>query len=216
MPHNLYLHSSIVQTRAHDRSRAGVAESIKMAYVDSTIALTLALFVNAAILVVAAAVFFKSGHHEVEDIQSAFHLLTPLLGISLAAPLFAVALLAAGQNSTLTGTLAGQVILEGFTRFRMRPWLRRMVSRLIAIVPAVIVIAIFGDKGLTNLMIWSQVLLSAQLTFAIVPLIQFTSDKEKMGPFANGFGVKILGWATAVIIACLNAYLIYRQVRGDA
>jgi manganese transport protein len=215
MPHNLYLHSSIIQTRAHDRSEKGVLEAIRMAYTDSTIALTLALFVNAAILVVAAAVFFKAGHTEVADIQSAYHLLTPLLGVSIAAPLFAVALLASGQNSTLTGTLAGQVILEGFTKFRMEPWLRRMVSRLIAIVPAIAVIYFAGEKGISNLMIWSQVVLSAQLTFAVVPLIQFTSDRAKMGVFVNGLGVRTLGWASALLIFLLNAYLIYRQVRGD-
>ena len=214
MPHNLYLHSSIIQTRAHSLSLAGIKESIKLAYIDSTVALTLAFFVNAAILVVSAAVFYRAGRHDVAEIGQAFHLLTPLLGVSLAAPLFAVALLASGQNSTLTGTLAGQIILEGFTNFRMQPWMRRMVSRCLAIVPAIFVIWLYGEGGLGKLMILSQVVLSAQLSFAVVPLIQFTSDRKKMGQFANGWATRSLGWAMAVTIAGLNGYLIYRQATG--
>ena len=193
---------------------SGIKESIRLAYIDSTFALTLAFFVNAAILIVSAAVFYRAGHTKVEDIQHAFQLLTPLLGVSLAAPLFAIALLASGQNSTLTGTLAGQVILEGFTDFRMKPWMRRMVSRCLAIVPAVLVIGLYGEHGIAHLMILSQVVLSAQLSFAVVPLIQFTSDKQKMGPFVNGGWTRAIGWSMAVSIADLNAYLIYKQTIG--
>jgi manganese transport protein len=210
MPHNLYLHSSIIQTRNFNRTKAGLKEAIKHAYTDSTIALTLALFVNAAILIVAAAVFFKAGRHDVQDIGVAYKLLTPLVGAAVATPLFAIALLASGQNSTLTGTMAGQIVLEGFLRIKIRPWLRRMISRLIALVPSVIAVAIYGQQGLTSLMLFSQVVLSAQLSFAVVPLIQFTSDRRKMGDFTNGWGTRLIGWSLAVIIAGLNAYLIYK------
>jgi len=212
MPHNLYLHSSIIQTRRFDRTVAGMKDAIKLAYTDSTIALTLALFVNAAILIVAAAVFFRSGHHDVEDIGVAYKLLTPLVGVSIATPLFAIALLASGQNSTLTGTMAGQVILEGFLRVKIRPWLRRMISRLIALVPAVFAVWIYGSKGLASLMLFSQVVLSAQLSFAVVPLIQFTSDRKKMGEFANGWVTRAIGWGMAAVIAVLNVYLIYKAL----
>jgi manganese transport protein len=215
MPHNLYLHSSIIQTRRYERTRSGLKEAIKHAYTDSTIALTLALFVNAAILVVAAAVFFRAGRHDVEDIGVAYKLLAPLVGVSVATPLFAIALLASGQNSTLTGTLAGQIILEGFLRVKIRPWLRRMISRLIALVPTVIAVAIFGEKGLGSLLIFSQVVLSAQLSFAVVPLIQFTSDRKKMGEFTNGLTTRIIGWGMAAMIAGLNAYLIYKTIGLD-
>lgn len=215
MPHNLYLHSSIVQTRAYNLSTNGIKESIKLAYLDSTLALTLAFFVNAAILIVSAAVFYRAGRHDVAEIQQAYHLLYPLLGVTLAAPLFAVALLASGQNSTLTGTLAGQVILEGFTRFKLQPWARRMVSRCLAIVPAIFAVGFYGEKGLGSLMIFSQVVLSAQLSFAVVPLIQFTSDRSKMGPFVNGWTTKAIGWSLAAVIAGLNAYLIYKQLTGN-
>lgn len=209
MPHNLYLHSSIIQTRRYGKSLRDLRDTIQLAYTDSSIALTLAFFVNAAILILAAATFFRTGHHEIDDIQSAYKLLTPLLGASLATPLFAVALLASGQNSTLTGTMAGQVILEGFTHFRIAPWLRRMISRCLAIVPAVLVIALMGEKGIDQLMIFSQVVLSIQLSFAVVPLIQFTSDRKKMGPFVNGTVTRVIGWSMAAIIAVLNAYLVY-------
>jgi manganese transport protein len=209
MPHNLYLHSSIIQTRRYGRSFTELKNAISSAYTDSTIALMLALFVNAAILVLAAAVFYRSGHHEVADIQGAYKLLTPLMGVALATPLFAIGLLASGQNSTITGTMAGQVILEGFTRFRIAPWLRRMISRLIAIVPCVFITALAGPDGTGKLLIFSQVVLSVQLSFAVIPLVQFTSDKLKMGPFVNGLPVKIIGWTLAALIAGLNAYLVF-------
>jgi len=209
MPHNLYLHSSIIQTRRFGRSLGDLKDTIKAAYTDSTIALMLALFVNGAILVLAAAVFFRTGHHEVGDIEGAYKLLTPLLGVGLATPLFAIGLLASGQNSTITGTMAGQVILEGFTRFKIAPWLRRMISRLIAIVPCVFATALAGPGGTGKLLILSQVILSVQLSFAVIPLVQFTSDKVKMGPFVNNLAVKVIGWTLAVIIAGLNAYLVF-------
>lgn len=212
MPHNLYLHSSIVQTRRHGYSHKALDQSIKSAYTDSTVALMLALFVNAAILILAAAAFYKTGHHDVGDIQTAYKLLTPLLGASLAAPLFAIALLASGQNSTLTGTMAGQVILEGFTHFHIPAWMRRLISRGIAIVPAIFAVGIYGQKGMASLIIFSQVVLSAQLSFAVVPLIQFTSDEKKMGAFANGMATKAIGWSLAAVIAGLNIYLIWTTI----
>jgi manganese transport protein len=214
MPHNLYLHSSIIQTRSYGLNYKALKESIRMAYLDSSIALTLAFFVNAAILVLAAAAFYRTGHHEIGDIQGAYKLLTPLLGASLATPLFAVALLASGQNSTLTGTMAGQVVLEGFTHFHIAPWLRRLISRGIAIVPAIIATAWYGEKGTGQLLIFSQVVLSIQLSFAVIPLIQFTCDREKMGPFVNGCITKWIGWLTAVVIAILNAYLVVTMLSG--
>lgn len=213
MPHNLYLHSSIVQTRRHGRSIADIRDALKYAYTDSTIALTLALFVNAAILIVAAATFYRTGHHDVGEIQDAYKLLSPLLGVAVATPLFAVALLASGQNSTLTGTLAGQIVLEGFTEFRIPAWLRRMISRLLAIVPSIFVVAWYGDKGIGALLLFSQVILSAQLSFAVIPLIQFTSDHSKMGEFVNGAVTRSIGWGLAVVIAGLNAYLIFTALR---
>ena len=209
MPHNLYLHSSIVQTRRFGRSLGDLKNAIQSAYTDSTIALMLALFVNAAILILAAAVFFRTGHHEVGDIEGAYKLLTPLMGVGLATPLFAIGLLASGQNSTITGTMAGQVILEGFTRFKIAPWLRRLISRLIAIVPCVLITALAGPGGTGKLLIFSQVVLSVQLSFAVVPLVQFTSNKIKMGPFVNNLAVKMVGWTLAVMIAALNAYLVF-------
>lgn len=208
MPHNLYLHSSIIQTRRFGFTLAELKDTIRLAYVDSSIALILAFFVNAAILILAAAAFYRSGHHEIGDIQGAYQLLTPLLGASLATPLFAIALLASGQNSTLTGTMAGQVVLEGFTHFRISPWIRRMISRCLAIAPAIIAVGIYGEKGTGSLLIGSQVVLSIQLSFAIFPLIQFTSDRQKMGPFVNGWMTRSIGWTMAVIIALLNTYLV--------
>ncbi|HTQ12125.1 MAG TPA: Nramp family divalent metal transporter [Fimbriimonadaceae bacterium] len=209
MPHNLYLHSSIIQTRRYGHAEADLKDSIRLAYTDSTVALMLALFVNAAILILAAAAFHGGVHQDtVRGIGDAYQLLTPVLGTALAAPLFAIALLASGQNSTLTGTLAGQIILEGFTDFRIKPWARRLISRGIAIVPAVFAVAFFGWKGIDGLILFSQVVLSAQLSFAVVPLIQFTSDKAKMGPFVNGPWTKAIGWSVAAAIAGLNAYLI--------
>ncbi len=213
MPHNLYLHSSIVQTRKHGRTVSDLREALKYSYTDSTVALTLALFVNAAILIVSAATFYRTGHHEVGEIQDAYKLLSPLLGVAVATPLFAVALLASGQNSTLTGTLAGQIVLEGFTEFRIPQWLRRLISRMLAIVPSIFVVAWYGDKGIGALLLLSQVVLSAQLSFAVIPLIQFTSDRTKMGEFVNSTTVKCTGWAVAAIIAGLNAYLIVTALR---
>jgi manganese transport protein len=212
MPHNLYLHSSIVQTRRHGRSVADLRDALRYAYTDSTVALMLALFVNAAILIVAAATFYRAGQHNVGEIQDAYKLLSPLLGVAVATPLFAVALLASGQNSTLTGTLAGQVVLEGFTEFRIPPWMRRMISRSLAIVPSIFVVAWYGNKGMGALLLFSQVILSAQLSFAVVPLVQFTSDRSKMGEFVNGTVTRLTGWALAAIIAGLNAYLIVRAL----
>jgi manganese transport protein len=213
MPHNLYLHSSIVQTRRHGRSVSDLRDALRYAYTDSTVALMLALFVNAAILIVSAATFYRSGHHEVGEIQDAYKLLSPLLGVAVATPLFAIALLASGQNSTLTGTLAGQIVLEGFTEFRIPAWLRRMISRLLAIVPSIFVVAWYGNRGIGALLLFSQVVLSAQLSFAVIPLIQFTSDRAKMGEFVNGTVTRCIGWGLAVVIAGLNAYLIITALR---
>ena len=214
MPHNLYLHSSIVQTRRYELSSAGKREAIKFATIDSTVALMFALFINAAILIVAAATFYTRGRNDVAEIQDAYKLLTPLLGVTGASALFAIALLASGQNSTLTGTLAGQIVMEGFLNIRLRPWLRRLITRLIAIIPAVIVTIISGEKGTTDLLLLSQVILSLQLSFAVFPLILFTSDKVKMGEFVNGPVVKWLAWSVAAIIALLNAWLLMQTFRS--
>lgn len=208
MPHNLYLHSSIAQTRRYERTANGKREAIKFATLDSTFALIFALFINAAILIVAAATFHTSGNTEVAEIGDAYQLLSPLLGVSGASTLFAVALLASGQNSTLTGTLAGQIVMEGFLDIRIRPWLRRLITRLIAIVPAVVVTFLYGVSGTAKLLILSQVVLSLQLSFAVFPLVMFTSDKLKMGEFANPLWRKILSYAVAVIIAVLNVWLL--------
>jgi manganese transport protein len=209
MPHNLYLHSSIVQTRRFEQTPLGRREAIKFATIDSTTALMFALFINAAILILAAAVFHSSGHEGVAEIQDAYRLLSPLLGVGMASVLFAVALLASGQNSTLTGTLAGQVVMEGFLNFRITPWLRRMITRLIAVVPAVIVIGLFGESKTTQLLVASQVVLSMQLGFAVWPLMRFTSEKAKMGEFANPVWLKILGWTCALVIIVLNVKLLF-------
>jgi manganese transport protein len=209
MPHNLYLHSSIVQTRKYEQDAEGKGEAIKFATLDSTMALMFALFINAAILIVSAATFHTRGQHDVAEIQDAYKLLTPTLGFVGASTLFAVALLASGQNSTLTGTLAGQIVMEGFLNIRLRPWLRRLITRLIAIVPAVIVTMIYGESGTAKLLVLSQVILSLQLSFAVVPLVMFTSDHKKMGEFANPLWVKVLAWLTAAIIVTLNVkYLL--------
>jgi manganese transport protein len=214
MPHNLYLHSSIVQTRRYELSSAGKREAIKFATIDSTVALMFALFINAAILIVAAATFYTRGRNDVAEIQDAYKLLTPLLGVTGASALFAIALLASGQNSTLTGTLAGQIVMEGFLNLRIRPWLRRLITRLIAIIPAVIVTIISGERGTTNLLVLSQVILSLQLSFAVFPLVLFTNDKVKMGEFVNGPIVKWLAWFVATIIALLNAWLLLQTFRN--
>jgi manganese transport protein len=208
MPHNLYLHSSIVQTRKYEQTAGGKKEAIKFATLDSTIALMFALFINAAILIVSAATFHSRGHHEVAEIQDAYKLLSPVLGMVGASTLFALALLASGQNSTLTGTLAGQIVMEGFLNIRLRPWLRRLITRAIAIIPAVIVTIKYGESGTANLLILSQVILSLQLSFAVIPLILFTGDRLKMGEFVNPAWVKVLAWVTATIIAVLNAKLL--------
>ncbi len=209
MPHNLYLHSSIVQTRDYPRDRAGKKMAIKFASIDSTVSLLIAFFINAAILIVAAATFHTTGHQGVADIMDAHKLLAPLLGTTLASTLFAVALLASGQNSTLTGTLAGQIVMEGFLNIRLKPWLRRLITRLIAIIPALIVTIIYGETGTTNLLVLSQVILSMQLSFAVVPLVLFTNSKGKMGEFANKPFLKMLVWIITVIIVALNMYLLY-------
>ncbi len=217
MPHNLYLHSSIAQTRDYERTSEGKREAIKFATIDSTVALMFALFINAAILIVAAATFYKTGNHEVAEIGDAYQLLSPLLGVSGASTLFAVALLASGQNSTLTGTLAGQIVMEGFLDIRLKPWLRRLITRSIAIVPAVLVAFFYGASGTTQLLVLSQVVLSMQLSFAVFPLVMFTSDKLKMGEFVNPLWKKILGYAVAVVIAALNFWLltqIFKEVFG--
>ena len=212
MPHNLYLHSSIVQTRRYEESTEGKRDAVRYAFIDSTIALSLALFINAAILIVAAATFHGSGNSGVAEIQDAYKLLTPLLGVAGASAIFALALLASGQNSTLTGTLAGQIVMEGFLDLRLRPWVRRLITRGIAIVPAVIVSVVAGERGTGKLIILSQVILSLQLSFAVVPLVQFTSDRAKMGEFANAAWLKALAWFSAAFIALLNLWLLVQTV----
>jgi len=214
MPHNLYLHSSIVQTRAFKQNEGGKREAIWFATLDSTLALGFSLFINAAILVLGAAAFHKRGMTEVADISQAYQLLTPVLGVSLASVLFAGALLCSGQNSTLTGTLAVQIVMEGFLHWRLRPWLRRLITRSLAIIPAALVIGIMGEGHVTGLLILSQVILSFQLPFAVVPLIQFTGDRSKMGEFVNGRFTAILGWTMAVVIIVLNAALLWLTFGG--
>ncbi len=207
MPHNLYLHSSIVQTRQYDETPAGKREAVHFAFIDSTLALSFALFINAAILIIAAATFHTSGHSAVGEIQDAYKLLTPLLGAG-ASTVFALALLASGQNSTLTGTLAGQIVMEGFLNIRLRPWLRRLITRSIAIIPAAIVAILYGESGTAKLLVLSQVVLSMQLSFAVFPLVMFTSNKVKMGEFANPVWLKGLAYAVALVIAGLNIWLL--------
>ncbi len=213
MPHNLYLHSSIVQTRAFATDASGKREAIRYATFDSTLALGFALFVNAAILVLGAAAFHTRGLHNVAEIADAYKLLTPVLGASLASTLFACALLASGQNSTLTGTLAGQIVMEGFLNLRLRPWLRRLITRVMAIVPAVIVIGLYGEGKVTSLLILSQVVLSFQLPFAVIPLVQFTNDRAKMGAFANSRFTSILAWTVAAAILGFNFELLWLTLR---
>jgi manganese transport protein len=214
MPHNLYLHSSIVQTRAYDETTEGKRTAVRYAFLDSTVALSFALFINGAILVVAAATFHPTGHTEVAEIQEAYKLLTPLLGVTGASAVFALALLASGQNSTLTGTLAGQIVMEGFLNIRMRPWLRRLITRGLAIVPAALTAIFFGEHGTAQLLILSQVILSLQLSFAVFPLVQFTSERAKMGEFVNPRWLKRLAYAVAILIAALNAWLLIQIVGG--
>ena len=212
MPHNLYLHSSIVQTRNYERNETGKKMAIKFESIDSTVALMFAFFINAAILIVAGAAFHTSGHQGVADIMEAHKLLTPVLGATLASILFAVALLASGQNSTLTGTLAGQIVMEGFLHIRLNPWLRRLITRGIAIIPAFIVTVIYGEKGIASLLILSQVILSMQLSFAVIPLIIFTNDPLKMGTFVNRLETKIIAWVIAFIILGLNLYYLLDKI----
>ncbi len=214
MPHNLYLHSSIVQTRAFDRDQKGKAMAVRFATIDSTVALLFAFFINAAILVLSAAAFHGTPNANVADIADAYKLLSPVLGATFASMFFAIALLASGQNSTLTGTLAGQIVMEGFLNIRLRPWMRRLITRLVAIVPAVIVAIMFGERGVGSLLILSQVILSMQLSFAVVPLVMFTSDAKKMGTFVNPPWLKILAWTITAIIGVLNIYLLVQTVGG--
>lgn len=209
MPHNLYLHSSIVQTRDFPRTQEGKKMAIRFAGIDSTVALMSAFFINAAILIVAAATFHTSGHQDVADIMDANKLLAPLLGATMASTLFAVALLASGQNSTLTGTLAGQIVMEGFLNIRLKPWLRRLITRMIAIIPAFIVTIIYGEHGTGKLLVLSQVILSMQLSFAVIPLVLFTNDRNKMGSFVNNKALRVTAWTVSGIILLLNLYLLY-------
>ncbi|MBA3340998.1 MAG: Nramp family divalent metal transporter [Gemmatimonadaceae bacterium] len=213
MPHNLYLHSSIVQTRRYEETTAGKKVAVKFAFIDSTIALSFALFINSAILIVAAATFHSSGNADVAEIQDAYKLLTPLLGAGASA-VFALALLASGQASTITGTLAGQIVMEGFLNIRLRPWLRRLITRGIAIAPAAVVAIIYGESGTAKLLVLSQVILSMQLSFAVFPLVMFTSNKLKMGEFANPVWLKVLAYLIAVIIASLNIWLLVQFFGG--
>lgn len=212
MPHNLYLHSSIIQTRNYPRNQEGKREAIKYGTIDSTISLLIAFLINASILILSSAVFHKSGNHHVADIFDAHKLLAPLLGTSLASTLFAVALLASGQNSTLTGTMAGQIVMEGFLNLRIKPWLRRLITRLIAIIPAMIVAIIYGDSGTSKLLVLSQVILSMQLSFAVVPLVMFTNSRLKMGEFANSNSLKFSAIIITCIIIALNLYLLLKTL----
>jgi manganese transport protein len=214
MPHNLYLHSSIVQTRAYPRTDEGRRDAIKWATTDSTIALMLALFINAAILIVAAATFHDSGHADVAEISKAFELLSPLLGLGIASTLFAIALLASGLNSTVTATLAGQIVMEGFLRLRMPGWARRLVTRGVAIVPVVVVTALYGERGTGQLLVFSQVILSMQLPFAVIPLVRFVSDRRKMGDFVIPRFVTVAAWIVAGIIVTLNVKLLFDTITG--
>ncbi|MBN9007417.1 MAG: Nramp family divalent metal transporter [Rhizobiales bacterium] len=214
MPHNLYLHSSIVQTRAYPRTGEGRKDAIKWATADSTLALMLALFVNAAILIVAAATFHKSGHTDVAEIGDAFKLLSPLLGLGIASTLFAIALLASGINSTVTATLAGQIVMEGFLRLRMPVWARRLVTRGIAIVPVIFVTALYGERGTGQLLVLSQVILSMQLPFAVIPLVRFVSDRRKMGEFAISPMWAAAAWLIAGLIVILNVKLLFDTIAG--
>jgi manganese transport protein len=213
MPHNLYLHSSIVQTRAFGQSKADKRDALRYAVIDSTVALFFALFINAAILVLGAAAFHTRGLSEVADITQAYKLLSPILGAGFASTLFACALLASGQNSTLTGTLAGQIVMEGFLDIRLKPWLRRLITRVIAIIPAILVIAIAGEGKLTALLILSQVILSFQLPFAVIPLVQFTSERAKMGDFVNSRATTVIAWCVAAAILFFNGELLWLILR---
>jgi manganese transport protein len=212
MPHNLYLHSALVQSRKVARTFEGLKKAIRYNIIDSAIALNLALFVNAAILILAAAVFYKNGYNGVSEIQDAHRLLEPLLGKSYAPALFAIALIAAGQSSTVTGTLAGQIVMEGYLDLRIAPWLRRIITRLLAVVPAIIVVNVMGEQATGDMLVMSQVILSMQLGFAIIPLLHYVSDKRRMGQFAIGFWAKLGGWLSASIIVALNIWLVVQKI----
>jgi len=215
MPHNLYLHSSIVQTRQYKRTEKGKKEAVKFSVIDSTFSLTMAFLINSAILILGAAAFHGKGI-QVSEIEQAYKLLSPTVGVGIASTLFAVALLASGQNSTITGTLSGQIVMEGFLHLRISPWLRRIITRMLAVVPAFIVTWIAGSRGTADLLLWSQVILSLQLPFAVVPLILFTNSKKKMGVFANKTGTKVLAWVCTVVIIILNVFLIsYILITGQ-
>jgi manganese transport protein len=208
MPHNLYLHSSIVQTRDWEPTPKKKWEAIKFSTIDSTVALFFALFINSAILIISAATFHSSGHQDIAEIQDAYKLLSPLLGVNVASAIFALALLASGQSSTITATLAGQIIMEGFLNLRLKPWVRRLATRLLAIIPALISIIWFGESSTSGLLIFSQVVLSLQLSFAVVPLVMFTSNRRLMGEFVNPLWLKSLSWLVATVIVSLNAWLL--------
>jgi manganese transport protein len=216
MPHNLYLHSSVVQTRRYTDAEASRKEAIRFATIDSTIALMFALFINAAILIVAAGTFHGTGYDHIADIDDAYKMLSPLLGTTMASVLFATALLLSGQNATLTGTLAGQIVMEGFLSIRLRPWLRRLITRLIAIIPAIAVLVIYGDRGTGPLLLLSQVILSLQLPFAVFPLVLFTGDRAKMGAFVAPLWLRAIAWPMAVFIAALNAWLLWQTLTGGS
>ena len=215
MPHNLYLHSAVVQTRNYPRTSEGKRDAIRFGTLDSTVALMGALFINAAILIVAASVFHTGGRTDVAEIQEAHKLLSPMLGVGAAGTLFALALLASGQNSTLTGTLAGQIVMEGFLYLKLSPWLRRAITRGIAILPAVIITAIYGESGTAKLLVWSQVILSLQLPFAVIPLVLFTSSKARMGEFVNSRLIQVIAWGGAALICILNAKLLWDLAHGS-
>ena len=214
MPHNLYLHSALVQTRKIAPTKEGIKQAIKFNRIDSTVALNIAFLVNAAILILAATVFFKTGNSNVGEIKEAHQLLAPLLGSKIAPILFAVALIAAGQSSTITGTLAGQIVMEGYLQLRINPWARRLLTRLLAIIPALIVILIYGEERVDALLVLSQVILSLQLGFAIIPLIHFVSDKQKMGDFAINNITKVAAWVIAAILVALNLKMLLNEAAG--
>jgi manganese transport protein len=214
MPHNLYLHSAIIQTRRWQETPSQKWEAIKFGTIDSTIALSFALFINAAILILAASAFHFSGHQSVGEIQDAYKLLSPVLGVPTASLLFGIALLASGQNSTLTGTMAGQIVMEGFLNIRLKPWLRRILTRSIAIVPALLTIILWGEGSTSDLLILSQVILSLQLSFAVIPLVKFTSDRRLMKEFVNPWWLNYLAWSIAIVIAMLNIWLLFKTFFG--
>lgn len=209
MPHNLYLHSSIVQTRAYRRDAVGRREAIRFATVDSVVALSLALLINASILILAASTFHVRGQHEVAELSQAYHLLSPMLGVGFASALFGVALLASGQNATITGSMAGQIVMEGFTRLRLPLWKRRLIARGVAIVPAALIASYYGSQGVGTLLILSQVVLSIQLPFAAIPLVRMCDDRKLMGEFANGPRLKIVVWSCVAVIVALNLKLVW-------